>query len=115
MKREIDKIAMLAELHNSVCELDHIGDRSRPAANWLGVPVGPAGAELYIPICEDCASELDKRGASEYLLFYCLACCSSRWAFKPNLKKEYSDSIEFLFACPNCSNKHKGISHESVQ
>lgn len=111
----IDRLALLAELKGSCCELNH-GPNAEPhqAIDYIVLPFGyheqnvtdVSVHEMVIPVCDECVSGLRD---DDWTLLYCFECNSSQWIFRPLAKNNYRHHILWLRGCPKCSKKFGGL------
>ncbi len=114
---EIDRLALMADLAESHCELNH-GPDTHPedyqAVNYIVMPFGysendvqeVAARELIVPVCHDCVQALMH---DEWTLLYCFECCSSQWVARKLAKNRYRHHVLWLRGCPHCSNEFGGL------
>jgi hypothetical protein len=113
----IDKVRMMADLHNDHCSLNHgpgISNKKIPAADYIVMSFGyeeTAGTdiavrELVIPVCFECVRALK---GNEWTLLYCFECTHSRWVNRRLAKNIYRHHILWLKGCPDCSSKFGGL------
>lgn len=123
---EVEKVGLRALLSAEVCGLNHGPERAtQPATDWLVVPLGLTNElnvsevhqELTIPVCNECLNELMKN-ESEWVLLYCLDCCSSQWVARSlsrlswvNKQTLQLHKVLWLRGCPCCTNKLTSISY----
>lgn len=88
------------------CELNH-GDagakEDREAVDYLCQEFSSEfeNFSIRIPICEECVHALY---GQDWVLLFCLECCSSQWIYKRLAKRKYEDgkNVIWMSACPNC-------------
>ena len=114
---EIDRLALLAELTNESCELNHGPDTKGlffQATDYIVIPFGYqedtttdiCTRELVVPVCYDCAQALL---GSDWSLLYCFECNSSQWVYRKMAKNKYRHHILWLRGCPDCSYEFGGL------
>lgn len=114
---EIEKLALLANLEEERCELNHGPQTAHlkiPAIDYIIQPFGYhvndieeiAVREIVVPVCSDCASALQ---GEEWTLLYCIECCSSQWICRSLAKKRYRHHILWLRGCPHCTHEFGGL------
>jgi len=113
----IDRLALLANLENEFCELNH-GPKThrdkRPAVDYIIQPFGynvneieeVAVREMIVPVCAECADALQ---GDDWTLFYCFECCSSQWVHRKFARNRYRHNILWLRGCPECSTEFGGL------
>lgn len=117
MMDHIAKLALMAELAESHCELNHgPGTRGEdyPATDYIILPLGhrindcleKLEREYVVPVCSECALALTR---NDWTLLYCLECSNSRWVRRKFAKNSYRHHILWLQGCPDCSNKLGGL------
>lgn len=110
----VGKLALLADLSESTCELRHYKENPPKACDYVVVPLGYKESEnvevrekeLVIPVCQECAETLQ---GEEWTLLYCFECNSSRWISRELAKNSYRHHVLWLRGCPDCSNKFGGL------
>jgi len=110
MRKELhpDQIEqMQLEQRLAVCELDHAGDPRGPgpyqAENTIMIKPhdGESGDMMAIHVCNLCAYSLAEKD-SDWYLFICFTCLSTKWVYKDDLHREYTEQIVGMNECPNC-------------
>lgn len=110
----IDKLAFLADLGKSFCELNHGPNTKQEdykAVDYIVQAFGYNGKnqhELLIPICAECVQGLQD---ADWVLLYCFSCNQSQWINKKLSKNKYKHKIIWLNGCPSkgCTGKFGGI------
>jgi len=114
---EVERLALLAQLGEEFCELNHGPGTRRedfPASDYLVMPFGykesevcdVAVRELVVPVCHECAQALL---GNEWTLLYCFECASSQWIYRPKAKMHYRHHVLWLKGCPDCGGKFGGL------
>ena len=98
----LEKVVLGAALGN--CMLDH----SEPMEATNAIQQEFTFGRVSIPICEECEEAL---ASPDWVLIYCVECCSSMWIYKPKSKKPHlyekmlPGEIMWLKFCPKCQDK----------
>ena len=112
-----EKIALLADLDGTFCELDHSGDPEgkRKAVNYMMLKL-VSGETVALPICEYCNYELEKgnQGDFEWYLLVCTQCQSTKWLYKKNCINNYKEQVHFIESCPECNFMYQNVLTDSV-
>ncbi len=109
MAIDADVVASIFSLQDEKCQLSHSGGKAEPAVDYLCQTMGRLSSEnsvkieheLRIPICSDCVDALE---SDEWVLFYCINCCSSSWHLKAISKHSFpqGEKLRWFDRCPNC-------------
>ena len=113
----IDILALLAQLEEEHCELNHGPDTDRkmfPAADYIVQPFGysvteleeVAVREMVVAVCTECAETLQ---GNDWTLLYCFECCSRQWVHRKLSQNRYRHNILWLRGCPECSEEFGGL------
>jgi len=121
-KEEIDvaleeKMALLADLDGTMCELDHSGDpqKGRKAVNYMMLKL-VSGEIVALPVCEFCNDELEKgqTGDFEWYLLICTQCQSTKWLYKENCLNDYPKQVHFIKSCPECDFMYQNVITDTI-
>jgi len=91
----------------AVCELDHGGDPRGPGPYPAGGTVMIKRGDGYVAIhvCDLCANSLAEQ-LSDWYLFICFTCMSTKWVYKTDVHHDYTEQIIGMDECPNCIGKN---------
>lgn len=120
---DVEKLALLANLEEEFCELNHGPDTHHlkiPAVDYIVQPFGyntsdieqVSVRDMVVPVCLDCALAL--RG-DEWTLLYCFECCSSQWISRERSKNRYRHQILWLRGCPGCAYEFGGLYFSDIK
>ena len=119
----LDKLALLANLTEEWCELNHgphTGTLKIPAVDYLVQPFGYSHSDIeevsvrdmVVPVCIECAQALQ---GNEWTLCYCFECNSSQWLSRKYARLRYRHNILWLRGCPRCSGEFGGLYFSDIK
>lgn len=114
---QCERLALLAELAESRCQLNHgpgTENEFYRAVNYIVMPMGyrensiqeVTVRELVIPVCQEC---IDALLSEQWTLLYCFECCESQWVNRQIARNRYRHNILWLKGCPRCSKEFGGL------
>jgi len=97
-------VTKMAELEGTACDLDEC---SNQAVNYIYQKFSEF--DIIIPVCKEC---IDKLNNKEWVLWFCVECCRSKWIHisESNHKHLYENEnrVVWIVACPHCHKNQKG-------